>query len=848
MSDYGLRLFEQHAELLRASAIPVSVANERAYTTVDTKARLTELGFSSQQTSVPGLLIPLLDMVGNTIGFQYRPDQPRERGGKTVKYETPPGQANHLDVPPGVGALLGDPAVDLWITEGTRKADAAAALGLACVSLSGVWNWRGRNGQGGKVALPDWHDVALNGRKVVLAFDSDSATNSSVAQALDALSDYLGSKGAIVQVCTLSDGGDSKTGLDDYIAAGHDRGDLQALVENLKPTTASGGSSTRGGRHSTATALVELVLNTYRLGISTDGHPFAIPLTPPHVVRPLAGDQQGLRATMADTYYVSTGRVPSSQALTEALTALEGRARQQTPEVLHLRVGAADDATYLDLGDTTGRAVQIDRFGWRIVDQPPLLFRRTQLTSPLPEPQPGGALDELWDQLNVVPADRPLVLAFLIAALMPGIPHPILALRGEQGSGKSTATVTVSAIFDPSPAQARKPPRDVEGWVTAASGSWVIAIDNVSGMPDWWSDSLCRAVTGEGDVRRKLYKDGDLFVFNFRRVVIINGIDLGAIRDDLADRLLTIELARIDDRARRLDADLSERWAHCHPRLLGAVLDLAVQVLKVLPTVKLTSMPRMADFARVVAAVDMVLQSDGLARYRRQGGDLALDAVESDPVLSAIVKRLHEPWTGTGGELKAMLEPAFWSARPPKGWPENARDMTALLRRRAPSLRKLGWTVEDLPRGGRNNQVRFQLAPPALPTSGDAGPGGAGDDAGDSVPVRATTAERDLSPAPNARAGQGLSPATTSRKGAHAGDAGDPYALPLLSVEKEEDGSASLVLVQVTTGHDPLTSPVTPAEAGPCGRCHVTPVIRYGPRAEPICPDCRRQLNLDAAS
>jgi hypothetical protein len=33
-------------------------------------------------------------------------------------------------------------------------------------ALSGVWNWRGTNEAGGKVALPEWESVALNGRKV----------------------------------------------------------------------------------------------------------------------------------------------------------------------------------------------------------------------------------------------------------------------------------------------------------------------------------------------------------------------------------------------------------------------------------------------------------------------------------------------------------------------------------------------------------------------------------------------------------------------------------------------------------------------------------------------------------
>lgn len=222
---------------------------------------------------------------------------------------------------------------------------------------------------------------------------------------------------------------------------------------------------------------------------------------------------------------------------------------------------------------------------------------------------------------------------------------PVLTLRGEQGSGKSTATRTLAGLLDPSPAQVRKPPRDVDGWVTAASGSWVVGIDNVSTVAEWWSDALCRAVTGDGDVRRRLYSDADLTVFSFRRVVVLNGIDLGAVRDDLAGR-----------------------WDEAHPRLLGALLDLAAQVLHALPASRLDRLPRMADFARVLAAVDTVLGTDALRDYGQQAGDLAADAVDSDPVLAAIASAVVEPWTGTGAELLALITPDREGWRAPKDW------------------------------------------------------------------------------------------------------------------------------------------------------------------------------------
>lgn len=56
----------------------------------------------------------------------------------------------------------------------------------------------------------------------------------------------------------------------------------------------------------------------------------------------------------------------------------------------------------------------------------------------------------------------------------------------------------------PSPVPLRQSPRDADSWVTAAAGSWVVALDNLSAIPPWLSDSLCRAATGDGNVKRAL--------------------------------------------------------------------------------------------------------------------------------------------------------------------------------------------------------------------------------------------------------------------------------------------------------------------------------------------------------
>ncbi len=490
------------------------------------------------------------------------------------------------------------------------------------------------------------------------------------------------------------------------------------------------GPEKSAGNASVATQLVELAEASYRFSQSTKHEPFAVPLEGSNTALLLRGAGGSLRAELAAAYFAEHRKIAPQQALTDAVLTLEGMAQQAEPEVLHLRSAVAGESVWLDLGGTTGRAVQITGHGWRVRESAPVLFHRTALTAPLPEPETGGTLGELWTMLNVAPADHPLVLAWLLAALLtPDLPCPVLALTGEQGTGKTTATKRTAALVDPTHPQVRRSPKDGEAWVSAATGSRVVALDNVSAIPEWFSDALCRAVTGDGDVRRRLYSDGDYHVIAFRRAVVVNGIDLGAVRDDLAERLLTVQLARITEDHRGRESDLEARWEAAHPRLLGAVLDLAVQVLAARDTCCPARLPRMADFAHTLATVDHVLGTDGLSRYRAQAEDMAADTVGSDPVLRAITATITTPWEGTGAELLEAITDRDVKP-PPKGWPGNAKAMTGELRRKAPTLRRLGWTVDDLGRGGKDKVLRWSITPPNQAGMGRASGGHGGHGAG----------------------------------------------------------------------------------------------------------------------
>ncbi|WP_188113016.1 ATP-binding protein [Mycobacterium simiae] len=469
-------------------------------------------------------------------------------------------------------------------------------------------------------------------------------------------------------------------------------------------------------RRSQSAQLVDLALSQYKLGMSDQEEPFGTLAVQPHIALPLRGGRTGLRAELARKYFEQNNAVPSQQALADACMVLEGRSAQQDRTQLNLRVAQGrSGAVYLDMGESAGRIIEISDGSWKIVATAPVMFRRTKLTGRMPLPHPGnGDLDCLWQFVPIDEADRPIVLAFLVAAwITPDAPHPILALLAEQGSAKSSVTRTLVDLIDPSPVPLRKPPRDPDSWVTAAAASWVVALDNLSGsLPQWLSDSLCRASTGDGDVRRALYTDADVAVLKFRRCLVLNGVDLSIDQGDLGERIAAVDLGRISAKRRRTEEDLSTAWDQSRRRAFTGLLDLAAQVHQRLPQVRLDDLPRMADFGRVLQAIDEIHSTCGLQRYRERMRRLAADTL-GHPFIAALIDRDQPVEDRSSAEVLRLVESAAapdW--RRPRDWPKGARSVTGLLTRHAPAMRSEGWLVEHDSGRNKRNVTLWKLTPP----------------------------------------------------------------------------------------------------------------------------------------
>jgi hypothetical protein len=395
------------------------------------------------------------------------------------------------------------------------------------------------------------------------------------------------------------------------------------------------------------------------------------------------------QAWLRQQYYERTWDAPSPAALNAALNVLEAQAQFDGPQrKVSVRLAEQDGLIYLDLADEFWRCVEISANGWRIAEAPAVRFRRSAGMQPLPLPIRGGSIKALAPFVNLASdSDFVLVVAWLLGTLRAGGPYPVLAIAGEQGSAKTVLSKLLRALIDPSVAPARALPRDERELFIAASHSYVLAFDNLSGLPPWLSDTLCRLTSGGAFSTRRLFTDQDEIFFAAARPVILNGIEDIVIRPDLADRAIVLMLAPIAERQRRPEHALWREFELARPYMLGALLDAAARGLQMLPRVRLQRLPRMADFALWATACESALRPTGAfeAAYSNNRRDAIENIVDADPV-AALVREImadRAQWTGRASDL-------LQAGTNRSGWPRSARALAGRLRRAQTFLRTLG--------------------------------------------------------------------------------------------------------------------------------------------------------------
>jgi hypothetical protein len=440
---------------------------------------------------------------------------------------------------------------------------------------------------------------------------------------------------------------------------------------------------------------------------------------------------EAMRRWLRSLYFERREQVPGSQAVQDAIGLLEAYATQAGDmHKVRVRVAEHDGRIYVDLCDAAWTAVEIQAGSWRLVSDPPVRFRRARGMLALPVPDPDGDINELRRFVNVASdADWRLLVAWLLYAWRADRPYPALVLRGEQGSAKSTTGRILRSLIDPNISPLRAEPREVRDLMIAATNSWCIALDNISHLPHWLSDSLCRLATGGGFSTRELYSDGDEALFDVIRPALLTGITDVVTSSYLLDRVLTIDLPRIPDERRQTERRLWAELNDARPRMLGGLFHSLSRVLAE-PEVTLPKVPRMADFAENSVAVERAMGWPAGSFFDAYTGnrDAARETALEDSLIAPLIRQKAEEGGYIGGArgLLAWLNEQV-DERPQRqpGWPQRSDKLSHQLRRLMTDLREAGWAeVEFPPRDGKGRLivVRKVSEAGAIPINSSAGP------------------------------------------------------------------------------------------------------------------------------
>jgi hypothetical protein len=403
------------------------------------------------------------------------------------------------------------------------------------------------------------------------------------------------------------------------------------------------------------------------------------------------------RALLRLFHYRATGQAASAAEIRSALDLLEAQALFDGPErTVHIRTAEHEGHIYLDLADEHWHAVDIGPDGWRVIKSPPVRFRRPAGMLSLPLPEQGGSIETLGSFLNLSTRDDfVLIVAWLLAALRAAGPCPLLAISGEQGSAKTVLSKLLKALIDPNAAPVRALSREERELMIAANNSHLLAFDNLSGLPNWLSDALCRLATGGCFAVRQLYTDDEEMLFEATRPILLNGIEEVISRPDLGDRAIFLTLEPIREAARRPEGELWQEFQIARPRILGALLDATVHGLRARARVHLEGLPRMADFAVWATACEPALWPAGTFRraYAANRTAATETIIDADPVASRIRAIMADRtiWTGSATDLSVLCsEGAREGISSDTRWQQNPRALAGRLRRAQSFLRRLG--------------------------------------------------------------------------------------------------------------------------------------------------------------
>mgnify|MGYP001035624215 CR=1 FL=1 len=369
-----------------------------------------------------------------------------------------------------------------------------------------------------------------------------------------------------------------------------------------------------------------------------------------------------------------------------------------------------------DVGDGT-HAISITSETWSLQDVPiAFLHHQHQKPQCLPERHGDCSLEALRSLLSEFKDDREwlVVMAYICSLYVPDIPKPLLCISGDMGSGKTLTARRIVDLVECSSLESGLPAiKNSQELMRTANKNAVLLLDNVSHISTSLSDDMCRICTGASLNKRILYSDDSDWVCQICRPVIITGIPSTLVqREDLADRAVPLKISRISETKRKTQSELDTEFAKLKPYLLGSVYNILSKALKLLPSVKLEKLPRLADW--YVLSYALCESMDGhTGQEFVEAYEFILNrqtelAIESSLVAQAcrLLTSQTGTWEGTASQLHEIklvhegyeytsdFEDRCYLVNDPN-WPRTPATLGKELERCKPTLESIGIKVDN---------------------------------------------------------------------------------------------------------------------------------------------------------
>jgi len=415
-------------------------------------------------------------------------------------------------------------------------------------------------------------------------------------------------------------------------------------------------------------------------------------------------------------YYRATGdSTPSPKLIKRLGIELRNKAQDHPAQIAWRRWHDRDHSEFYWRPNALGYAYRVSAEGIRVAQDPPhvvVMISEDEETLLSPDVDESGIREDLEKLCAKFGQDHTAVNyieAWLLTILL-GLETPILLLRGEAGSGKTTFARALISIIEPTvptiqmPAQAQKQSSSTADRALKLGlvQSIVALLDNVSSLSYDSEDLLCQLVTGYSTMHSPLYEER-VVSLKMRRGVIITTNNWAPVKGDLQNRSIVLRT-----RTPREFIDDSELFASLEPiveKVRGYLFKTAIYCYRRFPETPITTGFRLAGMGRIFAALgyDMENLDRSLKRARSEL------ASESDTWYDVMLDLYHHVFNDEFNEGKVVdvrWEDFKAAIQTRTGYQPTNNELSRFVNDSLPRFRDYGFTIERS-RSGSNRFWRI---------------------------------------------------------------------------------------------------------------------------------------------